>query len=125
MQSRHRRGWIVTAVVVLVVLLSGASVQTHGATGPSTLGTGGLRPVYHGQYITPRDVATLQAQGLATSSEVNRELVCQGVELYFDSNAQRAAYLADYAKRFPTEPPYLAGNPCSPFRNSPSYAAGQ
>ena len=124
MPARHRRAWILTAVALLVLLLSGASVHTHGATGPSMLGTIALRPAYHGRYVTPTDIASLQAQGLATASAVNRELVCQDVEAYFDTNAERDAYMADYARRFPVEPPYLAADPCRPFRSSPHYVEG-
>jgi hypothetical protein len=124
MPARHRRGWILAGVAVLVVLLSGASAQIHGATGPSTLGTIALRPAYHGRYVTPADVATLQSEGLATAPAVNRELVCQGVEVYFDTRAERDAFLADYTARYPVEPPYLAGDPCLPFRDAPRYVDG-
>jgi hypothetical protein len=119
--AHHRRAWILAAVAVLVVLLSGASTQTHSATGPSTIGTIALRPAYHGRYVTPADVAMLQSHGLATAPAVDRELVCQGVEVYFDTNAERDAYLADYAARYPVEPPYLAGDPCRPFRGAAQY----
>ena len=71
------------------------------------------------------DVAALRAQGLATTSVLNRELVCQGVELFFDTTDQRDAYLADYLDRFPAEPPYLPGDPCRPFRDSPRYVVGE
>jgi hypothetical protein len=117
---------VLAAAAVLVVLLSGASAQARpGPTGPAALGGIAVRPAYHGRYLTPSDVATLQAEGLATAPVINRELVCQGVELYFDTNAERAAYVADYAARFPVEPPYLAGDPCSPYRGSPHYVDGQ
>jgi hypothetical protein len=122
--ARHKRGWVLAAVAVLVILLSGASTQIHGATGPSTLGTIALRPAYHGRYVTPADVAMLQSHGLATAPAVDRELVCQGVEVYFDTKAERDAYLADYATRYPVEPPYLAGDPCRPFRGAAQYVGG-
>ena len=116
---------MLAAAALLVVLLSGASTQAHhGATGPSTLGGIAVRPAYHGEYLTPSDVATLQAEGLATAPVISRELVCQGVELYFDTDAERDAYVADYTARFPVEPPYLAGDPCSPYRDSPHYVDG-
>ncbi len=123
-RARHPRGWILAGVAVLVVLLSGASTQAHSATGPSTIGTIALRPAYHDRYVTPAEITLLQARGMATAPAVNRELVCQGVEAYFDTTAERDAYLADYAARYPVEPPYLAGDPCLPFRAAPQYVQG-
>ena len=122
--ARHRRGRVVAGIGLLVVLLSGAGTQAHGSTGPSTLGTVALRPAYHDRYVTPAEIALLQAHGLATAPAVNRELVCQGVEAYFDTTAERDAYQAAYATRHPVEPPYLAGDPCLPFRGAPQYVQG-
>ncbi|OJV80864.1 MAG: hypothetical protein BGO37_15130 [Cellulomonas sp. 73-92] len=122
--ARHRRGWVLASVAALVVLLSGAGTQAHGATGPSTLRTMALRPAYHDQYVSPSEIALLQAHGLATAPAVTRELVCQGVEAYFDTTAERDAYMAGYAARYPVEPPYLAGDPCLPFRSAPQYVQG-
>ena len=122
--TRHRRGWVLAGIAVLVVLLSGASTQVHGTTGQSTLGTIALRPAYHDRYVSPSEIALLQAHGLATAPAVNRELVCQGVEAYFDTAAERDAYMAGYAARYPVEPPYLAGDPCRPFRGAPQYVQG-
>jgi hypothetical protein len=117
----RRWPWVLAATVVVVLLLSGASFNDGGT---ARLGAASLRPVYEGQYVTPLDVATLQEQGLAEAHVVNRELVCQGIELYFNTAAERDAYVAGYDARFPVEPPYLAGDPCRPFRNSPRYVVG-
>jgi len=122
MPGRHRRGWVLAGVALVVLLLSGAS--SHAATAPSSIGSVALRPVYHDRYISLTDVATLQREGLATAPAVNRELVCQGVEVYFDTNAERDAFQASYAARYPVEPAYLAGDPCLPFRDSPRYVDG-
>ncbi len=119
----RRRAWVLAGVGLVVVLLSGASTQS-GSVEPSTIDTVALRPVYHDRYVTPSDVAWLQTEGLATVPAVNRELVCQGIEVYFDTSAERAAYLADYAARHPVEPAYLAGDPCLPFRDAPRYVDG-
>lgn len=124
MPARRRRGWVLVGIGLLVVLLSGASTQAHGATGPSTLDTIALRPAYHDRYVSLAEIAMLQAHGLATDPVVNRELVCQGVEAYFDTTAERDAYLAGYAARYPVEPPYLAADPCLPFRGAPQYVQG-
>ena len=123
-QARRSWPWVLAATAVVALLLSGASTQPSQDGQTTSVGVAAVRPVYHGQYVTPSDLATLQAQGLATAEVVNRELVCQGVELYFDTSAERDAYLADYDARFPVQPPYLAGDPCSPYRSSPHLVAG-
>ena len=119
----RRWPWVLAAAATVVLLLSGASAHARGDE-TDVVGVAAVRPAYQGHYVTPDDVATLQAQGLATAEVLNRELVCQGVELYFDTPTERDAYVAGYDARFPNEPPYLAGDPCSPYRDSPAVVAG-
>ena len=121
--ARPRWFWFLGVGAAIVLLLSGASAHVRNAD-TTSVDTTALRPAYQGHYVTPDDVATLQAQGLATAEVLNRELVCQGVELYFDTPTERDAYVAGYDARFPNEPPYLAGDPCSPYRDSPAVVAG-
>jgi hypothetical protein len=122
-RARRRRLWLLAAAAAVVVAFSGAG--TRAPDEPANAGVTAVRPAYQGRYLTPGDVATLQAQGLATAEVLNRELACQGVELYFDTAAERDAYVADYAARFPVEPAYVDADPCRPYRDSPRYVAGQ
>lgn len=125
----HARVWWVLATVAGLVLVGIGAASADGRDAPPAPAAGlivtALRPAYQGHYLTPDDVATLRAGGLATTSVRTRELVCQGIELYFDTVAERDAYLAEYGARFPAEPPYLAGDPCRPFRDSPRYVTSQ
>ncbi len=123
---RARRRWLAAALIGSLLVLMGAAAAYGG--GPSRPGSSGaavgaaaVRPAYQGHYVTPDDVATLRAAGLATTSVRNRELTCQGIELFFDTLAERDAYLAAYGSRYPVEPPYLDGDPCRPFRDAPVY----
>ncbi len=121
--ARPRWFWFLGSGAAIVLLLSGASAHAHD-TGTTGFDATALRPAYQGHYLSPDDVATLQAQGLATTEVVNRELVCQGVELYFDTPAERDAYVTQYTARYPVEPAYLDGDPCAPYRDSPRLVAG-
>lgn len=121
-RARRRWLWALGIVAVVVLLVTGAGARAHDD--PTNAGVTAVRPAYQGHYLTPDDVATLQAQGLATAEVLNRELVCQGVELYFDTAQERDAYVAEYAARFPVEPAYVDADPCLPYRDSPRYVAG-
>lgn len=118
--ARLRVASVAFAAAVLVVVVA-AGNETE-PTAPPTAAA--VRPAYQGHYVTQDDVATLQEQGLATASVRTRELACQGIELFFDTSDQRDAYLAEYGSRFPVEPPYLPGDPCRPYRDSPRYVVG-
>lgn len=124
---RARRRWVAAALIGSLLVLLGAAAAYGGTpskTPSAEVGVAAVRPAYQGHYVTPDDVATLRAAGLATTSVRNRELTCQGIELFFDTLAERDAYLAEYGTRYPIEPPYLPGDPCRPFRDAPVYVVG-
>jgi hypothetical protein len=119
---------VVVAVIGVALVAIGATSadgQTAGAPVAAALATAAVRPAYQGHFVTADEVAELQAQGLAEAPVLNRELACQGVELYFDTADERDAYLAGYVARYPVEPPYLAGDPCRPYRDSPRFATDE
>lgn len=121
----RRRPWVLAAAGLVVLLLSGAGTRAQDERADTNAGVTAVQPAYRGHYVSPDDVATLQAQGLATAEVLNRELVCQGVELYFDTPAERDAYVAEYTSRFPVEPAYVDADPCLPYRDSPRYVSGE
>ncbi len=119
-----RRRWVLVTVAAMLLVVLGAASADGDVRGAGR-GDYLIRPAYQGHLLTTADVAALRAQGRAVTSALNRELACQGVELYFDTTDERDAYLADYLSRFPAEPPYLTGDPCRPFRDSPRYIVGE
>lgn len=125
--ARARLRWLGVALTGLVLVAVGAAAtdgRTEVPAASRVPGAVDIRPAYQGHYVTPNDVATLQANGLATASVRNRELTCQGIVLYFDTTSERDEYLAAYVVRFPVEPPYLTGDPCRPYRDSPLFVVG-
>lgn len=123
----RRSPWVVGLAAFVLLTGPGAAIAEGpvvSRTAPAGLAAGGLRPAYHGHHVSPNDVAALQSQGKATASAVNRELACQGIELFFDSPGERDAYLAEYGARFPVEPAYVASDPCLPYRDSPQFVTG-
>lgn len=123
----RRWPWVLVAAVAAFLVVGGVWVHrggdsaTVGPAGSAGVAVGSVRPAYDGRYVTAQEVAALQAQGLATKAALTRELVCQGVELYFDTSAERDAYLSDYAARYPVQPAYVDANPCLPYAGSPRY----
>ena len=89
-----------------------------------------LRPVYAGRLLTADDLARLQASGQATISANNRELACQGISLYFNTEAQRESHLRDFQRRHSALRAASAqaiagsrtarGNPCTEYAAAPS-----
>ena len=82
-----------------------------------------LRPAYHGGYVTMGQIADLQRRGLAMGSVNSRELACQGISLYFDTEAERQAYLDDFERRDQGRPVLLPPHtdPCERYASSPRY----
>ncbi len=83
--------------------------------------------VYQGRVVTLAEVEGLNKNGKAMFSIANRELACQGVMLYFDTEAQADDYGRGYVQR-ETERraaagPTIAdtGDPCQAYRDAPNF----
>lgn len=133
--SRLRR-WGITAGIAALAVAGGGAVATatgHGIwrqdNGVVAIDVGALRPVYQGHYVTLGQVEDLNQHGKAMFSTNNRELACQGISLYFDTEAESNAYLADYDLRYPgtadtssdTSSDTGAEDPCAPYADAPRY----
>ncbi len=130
-----RVGMLASITVGAVLLTGGAALASHVLGGPSiwrqddgsvAIDGGSLRPAYHGRYLTADELADLQDQGLATISANNRELACQGISLYFDTDAEWQAYLDDFEAREPDYPATVppGSDPCEPYADSPQLVSG-
>lgn len=131
-----RRVGTVAAVTTAVVLVTGgAAMASHVLGGPSiwrqddgsvAIDGSTLRPAYQGRYLNADELADLQDQGLATIGANNRELACQGITLYFDTDAQWQAYLDDFEARDTGDAatPAAGSDPCEPYADSPRFVAG-
>lgn len=134
--SKHarRRGRTALGVALAAVALSGgAAFAAHElGVGPIWLQGDGsvavdgsqLRPAYEGRYLSTSELATLQGQGKAMMGVVNRELACQGISLYFDTDAEWQAYLDDYEVRHGQDEATSlvpGADPCDPYVDSPRY----
>lgn len=83
--------------------------------------------VYQGRVVTLAEVANLNKNGEAMFSIANRELACQGVMLYFDTEAQADDYGRGYAKRETARRAVAAstsgdtGDPCQGYSDTPNF----
>lgn len=134
-QPARRISAIVSIAAAAVLVTGGAALASHVLGGPSiwrqddgsvAIDGSALRPAYQGRYLTADELADLQAQGLATISANNRELACQGITLYFDTDAQWQAYLDDFEARDTGDAatPAAGSDPCEPYADSPRYVTG-
>ncbi len=130
---RRRRAGIAVAVAAATGLLTGGAAPAAREPGVGgiwrqddgsvAIDVSALRPAYQGRYLTPDELASLESDGRATVSATNRELACQGITLYFDTEAEWAAYLADFEARHAGDAVTLApgADPCAPYADSPRY----
>lgn len=83
--------------------------------------------VYQGRVVTLTDVQNLNKNGQAMVSIANRELACQGVMLYFDTESQADDYARGYAQRekarraAPASTSSDTGDPCQGYRDAPNF----
>ncbi len=80
--------------------------------------------VYQGRVVTLTEVENLNKNGQAMVSIANRELACQGVMLYFDTQAQADDYARGYAQREKTRRATSAttsSDPCQGYRDAPNF----
>ncbi|MBU4213543.1 MAG: hypothetical protein KJ792_02675 [Actinobacteria bacterium] len=124
-----------TVTVAVGVLALTASGCATGATAPAVsrnsdgsvaIDASRLRPVYDGRYVTADQLGDLQQQGRATAGVNNRELACQGITLYVDTEAQTQAVQDDFDRRHPVATPAVkesdtAADPCARFADSPQF----
>ena len=137
-QGAGRRRLLVTVAAVgaaAVLVTGGAAVAVQVATGHPiwrqqdgsvAIDGSALRLAYEGRYLDLGELQRLQSQGKATISANNRELACQGISLYFDTDNQLQAYLegferrdAQYKAEAATLPP--ADDPCAVYAQSPRF----
>lgn len=83
--------------------------------------------VYQGRVVTLAEVQNLNTNGQAMFSIANRELACQGVMLYFDTEAQADDYGRGYAQRekarraATTPTSAVSGDPCEGYADTPNF----
>ncbi|MCD5352013.1 hypothetical protein [Kineosporia mesophila] len=116
-----------------VIALAGAGTAVAAGKGVFRDETGNvgidasvLSPVYEGHRRTITDLEQLEIEGKAHYSVNNRELACQGISLYFDTEAERQAYLQEVEPRHQAamqeESAHPDEDPCKPYTHSPRFA---
>jgi hypothetical protein len=128
-----RRRSVIAGVAIAGVLLTGgaawaihAGAVSRNDDGSVAIDGGQLRPVYDGAYVTQDQLAGLQKQGKAMLGLNNRELACQGITLYLDTEDQVQAVTDDFNHRHPitslaTHTPGDPSDPCAAFTDAPHY----
>ncbi|MDQ1724768.1 MAG: hypothetical protein QOG52_1796 [Frankiaceae bacterium] len=126
---RSRRVWVAALVAGLVVTAGGVAAEagspavSRNENGVVGIDLSQVRAVYEGHYISYAEVQKLNDSGRAMVSVNNRELACQGISLYFDTEDQRQAYIRDFEVRNKAiDRSATTGDPCAPFANSPRFA---
>ena len=89
-----------------------------------------LSPAYQGKLFTVEEIEQLELQGKARFSVNNPELACQGISLYFDTEAERQAYLTEAEPRLQAAHAATRAHPdekdaCTYFADSPQYVKNQ
>ena len=84
--------------------------------------------VYRGRVVSLAEVEKLNNRGQAMFSIANRELACQGVMLYLDTEAQADAYGRGYLQRqrarsaaASTSPTTNSADPCQGYEDAPNF----
>lgn len=131
--ARHgRRFGVVLAGIGLVAAVGAgaAAADSLGVfrqdNGQVAINPDALQLAYKGKIITQQEAADLIAKGLATFSQNNRELACQGITLLFDTEAELQQYRREYEPRhraaLEAEKTLAAGaDPCSVYAGSPRF----
>lgn len=125
---------VAAAVALLALALTGCAARTttpvvsRNPDGSVAIDASRLRPVYDGRYVTADELEELQRQGKATAGVNNRELACQQITLYVDTQAEAQAVQDDVERRHPmaalaTTAPGDVSDPCGPFADSPRFVA--
>jgi hypothetical protein len=132
---RRARRWAVIGGITALVAVGGGAALADGnpiwrqTDGSVAINPGLLRPAYEGRYLTEAELAALQSHGRASASANNEELACQGITLYFDTEAQRDAYNTDFDARYPsnssrpTASP--SADPCMAYTSAPRYVTNK
>lgn len=127
---RRARRWVIIGSIATVAVAGGGAALANGdaiwrqPNGAVAIDGRALRPVYQGRYVSLDEVAALQKRGKAMGSAVNEELACQGITLYFDTEAELNAYNKDFDTRHPltaAPTPAPTTDPCAKYTDSPRY----
>ena len=130
-----RLGTVVATTTTAVLVTGGAALASHVLGGPSiwrqddgsvAIDGSTLRPAYEGRYLTADDSPTCRTRAWRRSARTTVELACQGITLYFDTDAQWQAYLDDFEARDTGDAatPAAGSDPCEPYADSPRFVAG-
>lgn len=128
----RRRATVVLVAVGASLAIGGGVAVAAGVNGGSiwrqadgsvAIDGSQLRPAYQGRYLSASELSDLQAKGKAMASANNEELACQGISLYFDTEAELEAYNADFDARHPMTSRVAdsTGDPCAAYADSPKY----
>ncbi len=130
-RQRPRAAAILVATGLSLAVTGGVALaanQLHGAIwrqddGSVAIDGVQLRPAYEGHYLSSNELKDLQAHGKAMASANDPALACQGISLYFDTEAERDAYNADFDARYPigSDQRGAGEDPCAPYADWPSF----
>ena len=131
-RSRRRRTVIATVLASVTIAGAGVAYAVSSAIIPNPHGgvpavdSSKLRPVYHGEYVTKDQVTDLQSHGKAMGEIDTIETACQGIALYFDTEAETDVYGHAYMARLAALPKSAPGaDPCAVWKNDASLVAAK
>jgi hypothetical protein len=123
-----------TAVITAITAVALAGGTVAAATMPAVfrqdngvvaIDGSALKPAYQGTTLSGQQLADLQKQGKANFSANNQELACQGISLYFDTEAERQVYLTAFQPRWiaamAQEKKKPTQDPCAAYASSPRF----
>lgn len=130
----RRRKLAIGAIALSALGIGAIAVAAHTSAvfrqDNGAYAVGDVQPVYHGAVVTPEQLKELNAHGKARFGSSTMELACQGVALYFDTDAEQDQYIAEYntreARRWAAwktagGPPQ--GDPCPAYADAPAAIA--